>query len=379
MQPSPSFSSHDHRFAIGSTSKLQTNKALAKKRAAKTVAKAKGLSYVSDTTPGFSRQKRGKYFIYLDTKGRRITQPATLQRIRKLAIPPAYTNVWICPQPHGHLQATGIDARGRKQYRYHANWRSTRDANKFKRMCEFGALLPKLRAQVARDLRLPGLPRQKVLALVVTLLQSTLIRIGNNDYVRQNDSYGLTTLRDRHVRFVGRQKVQMKFRGKSGKGQAIELSDARIARILRRCQDLPGQQLFQYVDEAGEHQPVDSSMVNDYLLAIMGKASDGTGFTAKDFRTWGATVHAIQLLAATPYLSQKTEVAHVIAEVCNAVSARLGNTPAVCRKSYINPWVFTAWSGQVKPKQLSPGDSRNSQERYALRLLKLQRQHEQTL
>ena len=359
--------------------KRQTNKALAKKRAAKTVAKAKGLNYVSDAMQGLSRKKRGKSFVYFDNHGRQIKNPATLERIRKLAIPPAYTNVWICPQAQGHLQATGIDARGRKQYRYHANWRSTRDANKFKRMCQFGALLPKLRAHVARDLRLPGLPRQKVLAVVVTLLQSTLTRIGNNDYVRQNDSYGLTTLRDRHVRFVGRLKVQMKFRGKSGKDQAIELSDARIARILRRCQELPGQQLFQYIDEAGEHQPVDSSMVNDYLLGIMGAASDGTGFTAKDFRTWGATVHAIQLLADTPYLPQKAELAHVMVEVCNAVAAKLGNTPAVCRKSYINPWVFTAWSGQVKPRQINVGASRSSQERYALRLLKMQRHSEQRL
>jgi DNA topoisomerase IB len=352
--------------------KVRPNKAQVKQRVAKKLAKAEGLHYVSDVTAGISRTRRGKSFAYFDSKGRRVSDAATLARIRKLAIPPAYTDVWICPDPQGHLQATGIDARGRKQYRYHANWRSVRDADKFKRMCQFGALLPKLRARLKHDLRLPGLPRPKVLALVVTLLQATLIRIGNNDYVRQNHSYGLTTLRDRHVRFIGNSKVKMQFRGKSGKGQAVELSDARIARILHSCHDLPGQQLFQYVDEAGDHQPIDSSMVNEYLLEIMGVADDGTGFTAKDFRTWGATLHAIELLAATEHLPTKTALAHVTVEVCKAVALKLGNTPAICRKSYINPWVFQAWSLQVKPRQISAA----SVERYALRLLKLQRRHE---
>lgn len=362
--------------ALRSAAKPAINKGQARQRAARKLATAKGLHYVSDAIEGFSRKKRGKTFIYLNSKGRQIVHAATLERIRKLAIPPAYIDVWICPQPLGHLQATGFDARGRKQYRYHPNWRSERDTDKFKRMCKFGASLPKLRAQLKRDLRLSGLPRQKVLALVVTLLQQTLIRVGNDEYARQNNSYGLTTLRDRHIRFIGSRKVRMKFRGKSGKDQDIELSDARIVSILRRCQDLPGQQLFQYVDEAGGQQPIDSSMVNEYLLDIMGVTSDGTGFTAKDFRTWGATLHAVQLLTSIEHLPTKTALTRVTMDVCKAVATKLGNTPAICRKSYINPWVFKAWSLKLKPRQVTAGSSLSSQERYALRLLKMQRRYE---
>jgi len=365
---------HSPRAIASRTQDSAANKAQARRNTALKLARQQGLHYVSDAMPGITRQKQGKSFVYFNSRGKQIVHAATLERIRKLAIPPAYINVWICPKPHGHLQATGIDARGRKQYRYHANWRSVRDADKFKRMCEFGAALPKLRTRLRRDLRLAGLPREKVLALVVSILQATLTRIGNSDYVRQNNSYGLTTLRDRHVRFIGRNKVKMQFRGKGGKDHAIELSDARVARILHRCQDLPGQQLFQYVDAAGMHQPINSGMVNDYLLNVMGPSSDGSGFTAKDFRTWGATLHAIQLLASTDHLDTKTGLARVTVDVCKAVAEKLGNTPAICRKSYINPWVFTAWSLQLKPTVSSGGP--HAHERYALRLLKLQARNE---
>lgn len=351
------------------------SKALVRTRVARKLATAKGLRYVAVSSQGIFRKRLGKNFSYADAAGKKIVDAATLERIRKLAIPPAYENVWICAQPHGHLQAIGIDARGRKQYRYHADWRAIRDSDKFKRMQQFGKLLPKLRARLRRDLRLPGLPLQKVLALAVSLLQATLVRIGNTEYAKQNNSFGLTTLRNRHVQFSGASKITLQFRGKSGKTQNIELSDKRLARILHRCQELPGQHLFQYIDEAGQHQPIDSGMVNDYLVEIMGLANDGTGFTAKDFRTWGATLHAIRLLTDMPCPPTKTAQTRAILEVCNEVAAELGNTPTICRKSYINPWVFTAWSLGLKPRQDATGKSVNAQERYALQLLKLQNRH----
>ncbi|MGC3980569.1 MAG: DNA topoisomerase IB [Steroidobacteraceae bacterium] len=356
----------------------KASKAEIRERAARKTAATKGLHYVSDTMPGIRRITRGKNFAYVNAKGKAVTSVSVLQRIGKLAIPPAYDRVWICSNPLGHLQATGFDARGRKQYRYHERWRSVRDADKFLRMVQFGSLLPKLRRRLQLDLQLPGLPLQKVLALVVTLLQTTLLRVGNGDYVRQNNSFGLTTLRDRHVRFIGKTRVKIQFRGKSGQAQSAELSDRRIAHILRRCQELPGQQLFQYVDEGGNHQPIHSGMVNDYLLEIMGVASDGTGFTAKDFRTWGATLHAIQLLVELPQQSRVEEMStreinHVLVDVCSQVAQALGNTPAVCRKSYINPWVLQSWSQGSLPTPTQPCTNRRQLERYALQVLKLQR------
>lgn len=357
-----------------------TSKAKLKGAVARRAATAHRLSYVSDAIPGIHRQRRGKTFFYTDATGRLIKNKRTLARIRSLAIPPAYQNVWICKHEFGHLQATGIDGRGRKQYRYHPKWRSIRDAHKFDRMRAFGKHLPTLRRQLNRDLHLPGLPLSKVLALLVTLLEKTMVRIGNVDYVRQNNSFGLTTLRDRHITFLRTGRARLKFKGKSHKEQSIELADRELVTILRKCHDLPGQQLFQYVDENGAHQPVDSGMVNEYLLEVMGAAPDGTGFTAKDFRTWGATLHAIKLCAALtpPAITQAAQHRHIV-EVCKTVAEGLGNTPAICRKSYINPWVFAAWSQNIKP-QLSSNRSvttltPRSFEKYALRLLQLQTRH----
>jgi DNA topoisomerase IB len=299
-----------------------------------------GLRYVSDTEPGLRRRRAGKGFVYLDAKGRRITDDATLERIRALAIPPAYTDVWICKDARGHLQASGRDARGRKQYRYHAKWRRTRDAGKFARLADFGKRLPRLRRKLAQDLGQPGLPRDKVLAIVVSLLAETLIRVGNHEYARSNNSFGLTTLRNRHVQFPRGDRAIFRFRGKSGQDHTVELEDARLARLLRRCQQLPGQALFQYVDEAGKPQPVDSGAVNDFLRAAMGE-----DFTAKDFRTWGGTLEAIAAFVRTPRPRKRTKaaLARAQATAVKQVATELGNTPAVCRSSYIHPAVFAGW------------------------------------
>lgn len=249
-------------------------------------ARANGLIYVSDAEPGIERQKRGAGFHYLGPDMRPVRAQRTLERIRKLAIPPAYTQVWICTKERGHLQATGRDARRRKQYRYHAEWRSTRDDGKFSKMIEFGAQLPKLRRRLKQDLALPGLPKSKVLAVIVSLLDETLIRVGNEEYARTNQSYGLTTLRDKHVKFLRDGRASFNFRGKSGRQHEVVLDDRKLGRIIRHCQQLPGQQLFQYIDDDGKRQPVDSGMVNEYLREAMGGSND---FTAKDFRTWGGT------------------------------------------------------------------------------------------
>jgi DNA topoisomerase IB len=263
----------------------------------------------------------------------------TLERIHALAIPPAYTDVWICTSPHGHLQATGRDARGRKQYRYHAGWRSCRDAGKFDRLPAFADSLPRLRRRLRTDLAQPGFPRDKVLALVVLTLSRTLLRVGNDAYARDNGSYGLTTLRSRHARFPGG-ALRLKFTGKGGKQHDIGIEDRRLARMLRSMHQLPGQRLFQYRDDAGELQPVDSSMVNGYLQECM-----GAPFTAKDFRTWGATLAAFRLLAAAPAPEDASEraLAGLQQGVVAEVAAMLGNTVSVCRKSYIDPCVFEGW------------------------------------
>jgi DNA topoisomerase I len=306
-------------------------------------ARASGLVYVTDAEPGIARRRNGKGFTYIGPNRRAITSERTLDRIRRLAIPPAYTDVWICRNPRGHLQATGRDARRRKQYRYHPRWRETRDDGKFSRMIEFGARLPKLRQRLKRDLALPGLPREKVLAVIVTLLDETLIRVGNEEYARTNNSYGLTTLRDKHVTFLRDGRASFCFRGKSGRQHEVVLDDKRLARVIRHVQQLPGQQLFQYVDDDGKRQPIDSGMVNDYLRSIMDV--EGEGFTAKDFRTWGATVRAIAHLACKACDENLSKAAfnRCVAETAKHVAETLGNTPAVCRKSYINPVVFQAW------------------------------------
>ncbi|HEV2622325.1 MAG TPA: DNA topoisomerase IB [Frateuria sp.] len=312
--------------------------------------RAAGLVYVSDTQPGIRRLRRGKGFGYCDADGRPVTDRAELARIRALAIPPAYEGVWICAHPDGHLQATGRDARGRKQYRYHPDWHALRDHGKFDRILAFGAALPKLRRRARQDLALTGLPREKVLALLVRLLDETLIRVGNEAYARDNDSYGLTTLRSRHLRVV-RGRLRFCFRGKSGQEQEVELDDKRLARIVRRVQQLPGQRLFQYLDDTGERQPIDSGMVNDYLREACGEA-----FSAKDFRTWGGTAHAAGVLARTPLPESGGERArrHVLVEAVKQVAEVLGNTPAVCRKSYIHPEIFEGWQDGSLHRAISP-------------------------
>ncbi len=306
---------------------------------AQSMAKDAGLIYVSDCQPGIRRLKSGRGFKYVSPDHSALREAKALDRIRMLAIPPAYRDVWICVQPRGHLQATGRDARGRKQYRYHADWRTLRDGAKFERIIAFARGLPALRAKLKRDLKLDGLPRDKVLAVIVSLLDSTRARVGNEEYARDNHSFGLTTLRARHAHFI-RGRAILNFRGKGGVQHEISIDDQHIARIVRRCQELPGQDLFQYVDDAGQRCPVDSGQVNDYLRASMGDE-----FTAKDFRTWHATLHAITLLACTPLPQPASERAlkgHIL-EVIREVAKSLRNTPAVCRKSYIDPQVFDHW------------------------------------
>lgn len=280
--------------------------------------------------------RRGRSFVYYRPDGSKVANGRELARIRSLAIPPAYRDVWICCNPQGHLQATGRDARGRKQYRYHPNWRSHRDAAKFDRMLEFGRRLPQVRRRVAQDLRKHGLPRERVLATVVRLLESTLVRVGNEEYARSNGSFGLTTLRDRHVNVRG-DKLTFEFRGKSGITQSVSVSDPALARIVRRCADIPGQELFQWIDEGGERHRVGSADVNDYL-----REATGGPFTAKDFRTWFATVEALETLRKMRAHGDGQAKKQVVATVA-AVARRLGNTPAICRKCYIHPEVLTAY------------------------------------
>ena len=304
------------------------------------MAHAAGLVYVTDDARGIRRVREGASFKYLSEGGRVVCDRAVLERIRRLAIPPAYEEVWICSNPRGHLQATGRDARGRKQYRYHAQWRVVRDSAKFERMAAFGATLGRLRRRLRRDLAQPGLTRERVLALVVSLLDSTRIRVGNDEYARANGSYGLTTLRSRHVRFGSNGRLRLCFRGKGGQEHTVEVDDVRLARFVRRCHELPGQRLFQYLDDAGLRRPVDSDQVNGYL-----RDATGADFTAKDFRTWGATLRAVELLLrrAPPDHDGERAAKSVVVEVTKQVAAELRNTPAVCRKSYINPVVFDAW------------------------------------
>jgi DNA topoisomerase IB len=303
-----------------------------------------GLIYVSDDAPGFRRLRAGKGFRYLTPENRRLLAPVDLKRIAMLAIPPAYRDVWICTKARGHLQATGRDARGRKQYRYHAEWRHVRDGAKFSRMVAFGEALSKLRRRLKADLALRGLPRERILAVIVSLLDATLVRVGNVEYARDNRSFGLTTLRNRHVRFIRDGRLMLTFRGKGGVPHEVLVDDRQIAQIVRRCHQLPGQHLFQYVNDEGQRCAIDSGQVNEYLHEAM-----GGDFTAKDFRTWGATLLAIHLLAGTPLPEKTSELAfkREIAGIIKQVAAELRNTPAVCRKSYINPVVFDSWRAGV--------------------------------
>lgn len=309
---------------------------------ARQAASSAGLVYVSDEEPGIARRRAGKGFSYRLPDGRPVRDAQTLQRIRQLAIPPAYTEVWICTKPNGHVQATGRDARRRKQYRYHPDWAQVRGDGKFERIMAFGQALPRLRRRLRRDLALPGYPRDKVLAMVVALMAETLVRVGNAEYARSNRSYGLTTLRNRHLEFLKGGRARLKFRGKGGQEHDIEVDDARLVKLIRGCQQLPGQALFQYRDDDGQLQPVDSGEVNDYLREAMGES-----FTAKDFRTWGGTRAALQRLAQLPLPEPSSERALKQAQnaVIREVADALGNTPAVCRKAYIDPCVFDGWRG----------------------------------
>ena len=300
--------------------------------------KEAGLRYVTDEMPGIRRVARARHFSYVLPSGKPVKDPAELARIRALAVPPAYTDVWICPNPAGNLQATGRDARGRKQYRYHAKWREIRDETKYNRMLEFAAALPRMRARVEADVALPGLPREKVLATVVRLLESTRIRVGNDEYARDNNSYGLTTIRNKHVDVRG-STVRFSFKGKSGVKHAVSLVDRRLATIVRACQDLPGQELFAYVDDDGTTRDVSSADVNDYIREI-----SGGDFTAKDFRTWVATVSCGRILADAPAVESIANRKRIVLDAITCVARELGNTPAVCRKSYIHPAVVDAYT-----------------------------------
>ena len=300
-------------------------------------AKAAGLRYVHDDRPGILREPVKDGFRYLDAKGEPVEDEATLKRIKSLAIPPAWTDVWICPQASGHLQATGRDARGRKQYRYHPKWREVRDEVKYERMIKFGKALPLIRKEVDRALSLPGLPREKVLATIVYLLEATMMRIGNDEYARENKSYGLTTLRNRHVKIDG-SEVEFRFRGKSGVVHDVKVHDRRLARIIQRTRDLPGQDLFQYLDEDGETHTVGSSDVNDYLRTITGE-----DYTAKDFRTWSGTVLAAMALQEFEAVDSDTQAKKNVVRAIESVAERLGNTPSVCRKCYVHPAVLDAY------------------------------------
>jgi DNA topoisomerase I len=303
----------------------------------KDAAETAGLRYVSDVRPGIHRKKAGKAFTYIRAEGSRLTEPHVLKRIKALAIPPAWTDVWICPFVDGHIQATGRDAKGRKQYRYHARFREVRESVKYGHVVAFAAVLPSIRKTVNEHMGLRGLPREKVLATVVHLLESTLIRVGNDDYAKQNNSYGLTTLKNRHVAVDGNE-VRFRFTGKSGKQWSLRVRDRRIAKIIRACQELPGQELIQYLDAQGNCRDVTSTDVNDYLREITGK-----DITAKDFRTWAGTVLAAMALHELESFDNAAQAKRNLRAAIEKVSARLGNTPTICRKCYVHPEVLNAY------------------------------------
>jgi DNA topoisomerase-1 len=296
-----------------------------------------GLRYVSDTRPGYTRKRNGGSFQYFDTEGKLIRDESRLLRIGRLAIPPAYQDVWICPLSNGHIQATGRDDRGRKQYRYHERWRTIRDENKYDRILTFAAALPKIRRRVQADLKLPGLKREKVLAAVVQLLERTFIRVGNEEYARQNKSFGLTTMKGHHVKVRGK-KLRFRFRGKGGKEHEIDFMDRRVAKIVRKLQDLPGQDLFQYFDDDSKLCNVTSQDVNDYLREITGE-----DFTAKDFRTWAGTVLTAMALNAQEKFATKKEAKSNVKNAIAAAAKLLRNTPTICRKCYVHPAIVESY------------------------------------
>jgi DNA topoisomerase-1 len=325
-------------------------------------AKAAGLRYVSDSQPGIHRRRRGTGFQYLDADGKTLRDKDALGRIRSLVIPPAWQNVWVCTNPRGHLQVTGRDARGRKQSRYHPRWREVRDETKYERMTIFGAALPGIREQVQRDLSLSEMPRRKVLAAIVRLMEVTLIRVGNEEYARENHSYGLTTMRNKHVKVEGA-TVSFKFQGKSGVRHTIDINDRRLARIIQRCQDIPGYELFQYIDGDGNHHSVESADVNEYLRAISEQ-----DFTAKDFRTWAGTVLACTMLQEFEAFQSQTQAKKNVVQAIKDVAGRLGNTPAVCRKCYVHPAVLdTYFSGGLIKSVEKQVEEEAADSPYALR------------
>ena len=300
-------------------------------------AKNAGLVYVSDERPGITRRRRGAGFVYHAAGGAKLREIETLRRIKSLAIPPAWTDVWICPRENGHIQATGRDARGRKQYRYHPRWREVRDEAKYGRLMAFGEALPRIRRRVRRDLKSPGMPREKMVATVVRLLETTLIRVGNDEYAQTNKSYGLTTLRNGHVKVRGH-NITFDFVGKSGKRHRIDTQDPRLAKTIRRCQELPGQELFCYIDENGQTRDITSDDVNTYLREIT-----GAEFTAKDFRTWAGTALAAIALQEFEQFTSATEAKRNIVKAIEAVAQMLGNTPSVCRKCYVHPAILDSY------------------------------------
>ncbi|HEY8740147.1 MAG TPA: DNA topoisomerase IB [Candidatus Dormibacteraeota bacterium] len=344
----------EHLLRVRPGAPIQPSAEISDPRAA---AEAAGLRYVSDAEPGIARRRAGQGFRYTWPDGTRVSDRPTLTRVRRLAIPPAYTEVWICLNPSGHLQVVGRDDRGRKQYRYHGDWRTVRDAVKFHRMIAFGEALPGMRHRVSADLRKHGLPREKVLATVVAMLEQTLVRVGNEEYRQQNQSYGVTTLRNRHVS-VSRANARFRFRGKSGKEHDIRVDDPRLVRVVRQCLDIPGQELFQWVDDDGQAHPVDSEDVNQYLQEITGEE-----FTAKDFRTWAGTVLAARLLRACAPASSERAARSEVARVIKDVATRLRNTPAVCRQAYVHPAVLAAYVGGYIEPLAHVTDAREEPER----------------
>ncbi len=318
-------------------------------------ARAAGLRYVSDAMPGVRREQASRGFSYIDANGELIRDRAARRRFKALAIPPAWTDVWICPDPNGHIQVTARDSKGRKQYRYHPKYREVRDETKFDRMLEFSKVLPQIREHVERDMSLPDLPRRKVLAAVVCLLEKTLIRIGSDEYAKGNKSFGLTTLRRRHAEVSG-WKIKFEFKGKSGKARSVSITDRRLANIVQHCQTLPGQELFKYFDEDGKRQTVDSGDINEYLKEIT-----GGDYTAKDFRTWAGTVHAATTLRELGPTASDREAKSNVVHAIDHVAERLGNTRAVCRKYYIHPGVIDSYlEGRVLK---SPPPEKHKRER----------------
>ncbi len=331
-------------------------------------AKSAGLHYVSDAKPGIRREKfRGK-FRYVKPDGSTVRDETEQKRIAHLAIPPAYEDVWICPDPLGHIQATGRDARKRKQYRYHERWRMVRDAAKYDRLLEFADALPAMRTSLERDLALRGMPKEKVLAGVVTLLETTLIRVGNEEYARDNQSFGLTTLRNRHARVRGA-SLRFEFKGKSGLHHRVDLHDRKLARLVALCQDLPGQHLFSYLDDEGNAVPIDSSDVNAYIREI-----SGADFTAKDFRTWLGTVRCAQWLLEHPAETEAERSKNAL-EAVKFTASHLRNTPSVCRKCYIHPAVFERYleTGKLAPRKNRHKSQLHPEERFAVNLLRYSR------